>query len=216
MERICRRSGDRFTIRDDERCILERHALPLPSLCPDERARNRLAWRNERTLYRRPCDVTGKSIVSIFDRTVPFPVFEQAHWWFDHWDALDCGRPFDFSRPFFAQCVELLHDVPQCALRCPQSENSEYTNRCEKNTDCYLIFCSNGSRECLRGMWYQTCVERVDPNVRHTKRMSRRNARRLSLRLCSACRRDLHRPSPPTRRRRFSVKTVINVPWIER
>ncbi len=136
--------------------------VPLPSLCPEERARVRLAWRNERTLYRRKCDATGKTIVSIFDQGTSFPVYEQQYWWSDGWDAFRFGRDVDFSRPFFSQLAGLFSAVPQCALRCPQSENSEYTNQCEKNKDCYLIFCSNGSRECLHGMWYQQCTECID------------------------------------------------------
>ena len=37
--------------------------IPTPKLCPEERARRRLAWRNERKLYRRNCDATGKPII---------------------------------------------------------------------------------------------------------------------------------------------------------
>lgn len=136
--------------------------VPLPLLGPDERARRRLAWRNERLLFRRKCDATGKLVVSIFDEAVPFPVYDQQHWWSDAWNPLAYGAEFDFSRPFFEQFYELFAKTPQCALRCPQSENSEFTNQCEKNKDCYLVFCSNQSRECMYGMWYQQCTNCLD------------------------------------------------------
>ncbi|NCQ82485.1 hypothetical protein GW750_06910 [bacterium] len=32
--------------------------IPLPKLCPEERQRRRLMFKNERKLYRRTCDAT--------------------------------------------------------------------------------------------------------------------------------------------------------------
>ena len=159
---VCEISGRQFVVSKEELAIYERMGVPVPRRSPEERARIRLAWRNERTLYRRTCDATGKNIVSIFDTGAPFPVYNLEYWWTDAWDAVSYGRDFDFSRPFFEQFLELFHAVPQCAIRCPQSENCEYTNQCEKNKDCYLIFCSNGSRNCLYGMWYQSCNDCLD------------------------------------------------------
>ena len=142
--------------------MYEHWGLPSPIMCPDERARARLAWRNERTMYRRKCDATGKVIISIFDQDAAFPVYDQNYWWSDAWSPLEYAREIDFSRPFFEQFVELFKLVPQCSLRSPQSENSEFTNQCEKNRDCYLIFCSNTSRQCMYGMWYQSCTDCLD------------------------------------------------------
>ena len=34
----------------------EKYQIPTPSLCPEEREKRRLAFRNERNLYRRKCD----------------------------------------------------------------------------------------------------------------------------------------------------------------
>ena len=162
LTRICETSGISFVVSGWEQQFFQRFGLPLPALCPDERARVRLAWRNERILYRRQCDATQKWIISIFDTGTPFPVYSQEHWWSDAWSALDYAKDFDFNRPFFEQFIELFHRVPQVALRCPQSENCEYTNQCEMNKDCYMVFCSNASRECLHGMWYQQCVNCID------------------------------------------------------
>lgn len=133
-----------------------------PRSSSEERAQKRLAWRNERTLYKRNCDATGENIISIFDSGTSFPVYSQQYWWSDNWSALQYARAFDFNKTFFEQFIDLFSVLPQCALRCPQSENCEYTNQCEKNKDCYLVFCSNNSRECMYGMWYQTCTECLD------------------------------------------------------
>jgi hypothetical protein len=141
----------------------KKEPLPPPALCPDCRYRERLAWRNERNLHRRTCAATGKSVISVFsaDKAWP-PVYEQAYWWSDQWDAKDYGRPFDASRPFFEQWAELFRAVPQLAMNNQESENCEYTNQSQRNKDCYMIFCSNGSRDCYYGMWYQKGVDNLD------------------------------------------------------
>jgi len=38
----------------------------LPTLCPEERKRQRIAYRNLKTLYNDICDLTGKKIISRF------------------------------------------------------------------------------------------------------------------------------------------------------
>lgn len=82
----------------------KKYSIPSPTLCPDERTRRRLSWRNERVFYRRKCDKTGKEVVSLYAPNKPFVVYDQ-HFWRedDTWSTGDLGRPFDFSRPFFDQ-----------------------------------------------------------------------------------------------------------------
>jgi hypothetical protein len=36
----------------------KRYPIPTPTLCPEERQRRRLMFRNERKLYKRTCDAT--------------------------------------------------------------------------------------------------------------------------------------------------------------
>jgi hypothetical protein len=136
--------------------------VPPPKLTPAERAREKLAWRNERVLYRRTCDKTGSLIVSIHSSDKPYPVFANHVWWSDAWDAESYAREFDFSRPFFDQFIELYLAVPQQAAQHSKSENCDYTNQSQCNKDCYLIVASNYSRDCLFGMWFQRCTDCVD------------------------------------------------------
>ena len=44
----------------------KKYSIPSPTLCPDCRQQRRLSFRNERKLYKRKCDATGKDIVSIY------------------------------------------------------------------------------------------------------------------------------------------------------
>lgn len=174
MQKICAHTwcGQNFEVSPEDTEFYEKvspmfaskkFSLPAPSLCPDCRYRQRLTWRNERKLYRNRCAATGKDLVSIFssDKSWP-PVYDQQYWWSDKWDAKEYGREIDFGRPFFEQWAELFRVTPQLAMNNQMSENCEFTNQSQRNKDCYMIFCSNDSRNCLHGMWLQKCVNCMD------------------------------------------------------
>lgn len=147
-EQICKITARPFTITESDQAFYRKLALPWPTLCPEERQRRRLAWRNERTLYRRNCSATGAPIISIYHPAAEFPVYSQDFWWTDRWDARSYGRDFDFSRTFFEQFGELQKAVPRIAMLSVANENSEFVNLSSWNRDCYLLFESDNNREC--------------------------------------------------------------------
>lgn len=95
---------------------VKKFLIPPPTLCPDCRQQRRLSFRNERKLYKRKCDATGKDIVSIYSPDKPFKVYHQDYWWSDAWDPMDYGREFDFERSAMEQMGELLREVPRPSL----------------------------------------------------------------------------------------------------
>ncbi len=125
--------------------------LSEATLCPDCRQQRRSAHINEMNLYKRTCDLTGKSIISDIAADSPYKVYSVDAWNSDAWDPLSYGRDYDFSRPFFDQLNEVWRAVPFPAVL-PITyfdENSEYTNYAGKNKNCYLIFDSDEDRDCL-------------------------------------------------------------------
>ena len=46
--------------------------LPTPTLCPEERERQRFSFRNESCLYKNRCNATWKQIISIFSPDKPY------------------------------------------------------------------------------------------------------------------------------------------------
>lgn len=118
----------------------EKFAIPMPQLCKDCRRQTRLAWRNERKLYYRTCDFSGKSIVSMFSADKPYKIYREQDWWSDKWNPLDYGRDFDFSRPFFEQFAELLRSVPMLSRNILLCENSDFVNGAANCKNCYLSF----------------------------------------------------------------------------
>lgn len=160
----CRVTRKEFIVDDKAQAFYAKIGVPLPSLCPEERNRRRLAWRNERSLYYRTCSATGQKMMSIHHQDKPFPVYENDYWWSDNWDPLEYGRDFDFSRPFFEQFFELQSVVPHCALNVikPTMENSDYCNQTGYIKDCYLIFDSRFSERCMYSKSIENCYDCVD------------------------------------------------------
>jgi hypothetical protein len=87
-----------FPSPDSAESGLKKYLIPSPSLCPACREQRRLAWRNERNIYRTASHATGKSILSIYSPDKPFKVFEKAEYLSDRWNAFDFGRDYDFNR----------------------------------------------------------------------------------------------------------------------
>lgn len=113
-------------------------SLPLPLACPSCRRQRRYAFRNDRNLYRRHCDRTGQTIISLHHSGKSFPVYSQEAWWSDEHDPKSYGQDFDFNRPFFEQMHELIQKVPRLSTIVVNSENSDYTAMTLQARNCYL------------------------------------------------------------------------------
>ena len=145
--KVCKHCGISFPITDKDIEFYEKvsptfggkkYMIPSPTLCPDCRQQRRLSFRNERKLYKRKCDATGKEIVSIYSPDKPYTIYHQDYWWSDKWNPMDYGREFDFGRGFFEQFEELKSSFPRCAILNGYNENAEYTNHGWKSKNCYL------------------------------------------------------------------------------
>ncbi len=158
MKKACAQCSAPFEVTEDDLKFYgkvspvigkKRFDIPAPMMCPDCRAQNRFAFRNERALYHRKCDKTGKQIISVYSSDKPYIVYEPATWWTDAYDPLAYGRDFDFSRPFFDQFNELNLAVPKSAIQNAKSENCDYTNYSAENKNCYLVVGGLGAEDCM-------------------------------------------------------------------
>ena len=102
----CQNCKKDFVIDQEDFNFYEKMDVPLPTFCPLCRAQRRMAFRNERTFYKRPCSMCNKDMISLYADNSPFPVYCHECWWSDKLDATSFGRDFDFSRPFFEQFKE--------------------------------------------------------------------------------------------------------------
>ncbi len=142
ITKTCSLSGKEFVVTDEDLAFYEKMGVPAPTLCPEERLKQRLVLRNRRKMYRRKCDATGKSLISMFHDSGVFPVYDLSEWQKDLvFDPLEYGRDFDFSRSFFEQFEELCAVVPHPHASVQGlAENSEYCNGFTDCKDCYLAF----------------------------------------------------------------------------
>ena len=135
--KTCRVSGQPFPITQKDVEFYDKisptfngkkYPIPTPTLCPEERARRRFAFRNERKLYRRKCDFSGKEIISIYSPDKSLKVYDKHLWWSDQRSPLDYGRAYDFNQSFSENFRKLFMEIPWVALSNDNCVNSDYCN----------------------------------------------------------------------------------------
>jgi hypothetical protein len=164
MKKICRISGKEFEITEEDLEFYKKMNVSPPTLCPEERSRNRLAFRNQRNLFRRKCDGTGKPILSVYPENVPMPIYEREYYFSGKWEGLDYGSDFDFSRPFFDQWKELFYKAPSLRQSAVAIENCKYCNSLGNCKNCYLSFGMDYCESCYYisyGIRNKNCVDCV-------------------------------------------------------
>jgi len=166
---VCKQTGSPFTVSDKDLAFYEKispligqHKLvvPPPSLSPEARQRRRLTFRNERTLYRRKCDLSGQAILSTYAMDAPMPVYNHKAWFSDCWDPMRYGQSFDFNRTFFEQFQELLKAVPMFSLHHQvDNENCDFTNLVSRNKNSYFIFAALENEDCFYSTYLHHCTD---------------------------------------------------------
>ena len=142
----CQNCRGEFIIESEDFNFYEKIKVPPPTFCPECRLVRRLASANERALYKRTCDLTGKDIFSMYPKNTLFPVYESKAWYGDEWDPYQYGMDYDFSKSFFEQFLKLSDKVPKMALvKQGFSTNSEYTHRVNNMKNCYMVFRASNS-----------------------------------------------------------------------
>ncbi len=177
-KRQCQNCKQEFTIEAEDFGFYKKIDVPAPTWCSLCRSVRRMAFSNERTLYKRKCDLCEKEGIAIYDKDTPFPVYCIDCWRSDKWDPTSYGQEYDFKKPFFEQLAELKNKVPRAALiQQGDMTGSEYTNRASNNKNCYLLFRANfnenllyshtindakDSSDCLALQQSELCYECID------------------------------------------------------
>ncbi|MBI4059677.1 zinc-ribbon domain containing protein [Candidatus Giovannonibacteria bacterium] len=157
--RTCQNCHNEFAIEPEDFKFYDKIKVPPPTRCPSCRVQRRLLLRNERRLYRRGCDLCKTSIISMYAKDKPFPVYCYSCWWGDGWNALDFAEELDLKRPFLEQYKILQNKVPRLALFNINAINSEYNNYALDNKDSYMNFRVVGSE---RAFYNYYCLAGVD------------------------------------------------------
>ena len=154
--KICQNCKKDFVIEIEDFKFYEKIKVPAPTFCAECRRIRRFAWRNERKLYKRICNLCNKNIIAIYDESVSFPVYCTECWYGDGWDPTSYGREYDFSKTFFDQYRELSKVVPRLALWQRNAINSDYSNMCG---ECKNVYLSASVVKESENIFYSKCVD---------------------------------------------------------
>src|SRR3989344_8876856 len=116
MQKSCKSCKKDFEIRKEDKIFYDQIKVPEPNHCPDCRMQRRLAFRNERTMYKRACDLCKKEKISIYPSGTPFPVYCHPCWWGDGWAPEKFAIDYDPLKTFLEQFLELKNKVPRIGL----------------------------------------------------------------------------------------------------
>lgn len=156
----CRISGKEFLVTDKDLEFYakispvfagQKYLIPSPTLCPDERARSRMIFRNFHNLYHRHSDLSNASVISMYGPHADVKVYSIKEWWSDDWDPHAYGRDFSFEKTLSDNLPPLHREVPRMALMNRESENCDYANLCWLSKNCYLVSWCVRNEECLFG-----------------------------------------------------------------
>ena len=149
--RNCQNCKKDFIIEPEDFDFYEKIKVPAPTWCPMCRVQRRLMWRNERFLYKRKSDWSGKEIFSQYPAEAPVKVYESKVWYSDAWDPMEYGRDFDPSRPFLEQLRKLMSEVPHRSTSMIDDINSDYCNNATGPKNSFLVFNTTYAEDCLYG-----------------------------------------------------------------
>ena len=136
----CQNCRNDFVIEPDDFLFYEKIKVPPPTFCPHCRFVRRMIWRNERSLYKRKCDMCDKSIISMYDDKTSFPVYCVNCYKSDNWGPEIYAKDYDFSKSFFMQWKELFGKVPRLSLWQNNVIESDYSNYSDSSKNVYLGF----------------------------------------------------------------------------
>ncbi len=162
--KTCQNCKKQFIIEPDDFQFYEKIQVPAPTWCPECRLIRRLAWRNERSLYRQTCAKCNKSIISVFPEDSGLVVYCRPCWWSDDWDGLSYSANYDPNKPFLTQLRDLMQRVPVMALYGIEHtlENSPHTNMVSYVKNCYLVTYADGSENCAYCSFIDKCKDSLD------------------------------------------------------
>lgn len=147
--RNCQNCKKDFIIEPDDFAFYGKMNVPAPTFCNICRMQRRFMFRNERTLYKRNCDLCKNWMVTIFSPDKLFKVYCSKCWWGDGWESGDYYLDYDPNKNFFEQMKELQLKAPfmDKIVSYLTLENSDYVNHSAYCKNCYMIttsdYCEN-------------------------------------------------------------------------
>ncbi len=193
QSKICQNCKKDFIIEPDDFGFYEKIKVPPPTFCFECRVQRKMIRRNERTLYKRKCNLCKSDIISMHPANAIFAVYCPKCWWGDNWDPMNYGKEYDFSKPFFEQWKELSLVVPRASLYQKNNVNSPYSNHSEGLKNSYMALNCGLAENIFNSKWIVNAKDLADcyvaPNCELSYEIieSKRCYRSSYLELCKDC-----------------------------
>ncbi|MDD5056177.1 MAG: hypothetical protein PHZ00_08005 [Candidatus Peribacteraceae bacterium] len=159
MQKICPVTGRTFEVTPEEMALRKKLGIEgEPEFHPVFRFMQLGAFWQHWNLFKRSCDRTGKSIISVFSEDCPYPVWHKDEW-IKHADPPQAE--VEVGKPFFPQMWELFRRCPIPHNVGVNNQNCEYTDDWWNSKNCYL--CHSGVsdedlRYCYRAFRVKNCM----------------------------------------------------------
>ncbi len=159
--KVCKWTWKDFPVFEKELEILdkispvydgEKFSIPSPNLSPKAREIKRMLWRNERNLYKRKCDLTGKSMISVYSPEYEWKVYYFKDFYWDNWDSSDYQIEIDHNKTIKEQLWNFLKNIPKRSINLDDAismENCDYCNYWIWSKDSYMCQTPVMSEKCF-------------------------------------------------------------------
>ncbi len=170
--KTCRHCGESFPITDKDMEFYKKvsptfggkkYLIPPPALCPDCRQQRRLAFRNERKLYKKISSKSNKEIVTQFSPDKDIHVLSMSEYYSNSW--IPSSLSIDWDTRMMLQFDFLNKKCPKISLLSDiisEENNSQYQNWSSRNKNCYLIFCAGDNYDCAYGYSVDYSTDCID------------------------------------------------------
>ncbi|MEA2113102.1 MAG: hypothetical protein U9P63_00370 [Patescibacteria group bacterium] len=161
-DKTCQNCKAKFVIEPEDFEFYKKIGVPAPTFCQECRMVRRWSFRDGRMLYKRKIENFDKEVFSSIPPNSPFKVYHSDYWWSDKMDAMKYGREYNFSRPFFVQIKELMHEVGLPHMANIKIVNSPYCGNVSYLKNCYWVFNTGMSENCAYGIDVIKCRDSYD------------------------------------------------------
>jgi len=162
MIHVCQNCKTKFSIEPEDIKFYKKIGVPAPTFCPDCRMERRFAFRNQKSIYKRKCDASGKEIFSLYSPKLTGKVYDSNIWNSDKWDPMEHGQGYDFNKSFFEQFNQLRKKVPHSSGFVIDMVNSNYCANAGNLKNCYLVFEANSCEDsayCVEMAYSKDCYD---------------------------------------------------------
>jgi len=158
----CQSCKESFIVEPQDFEFYAKVDVPPPTWCPTCRTMRRTMFCNFTHLFRKTEKRTGEVLFSTYPEQSPYEIYERDYWWSDAWDAMDYGRDYDFSRPFFLQLYDLMQAVPLPSKNMRGMVESDYSDSASFLKNCYLVFNAGECENCYYSNGILRTKESID------------------------------------------------------